>query len=116
MERLRNWLVSVLFEDWFAGYVFPFDRSSSLILGMPEAERVEYFRQAKELRENRVYTLEIQELIRVYYQKLAVDSKTEVERTAYRLTVKALQDLDRRIQSLAVQYHPETITNSLKRM
>lgn len=116
MEFLKTRFIEWVFQRWFAGYIFPFDRSSELILGMYEPERMEYYRQAKELIENRAYKQEIQELIRIYYQELAIKSTSKVEQTAYRLTIKALQDLDKRFATLATQYHPQTITNSLKRM
>lgn len=116
MEYVKHRIIKWLFSYWFGMYVFPFDRSTETILGMSEPERTEYFRQAKDLLDNRAYKQEIQELIRVYFQELAVKSESDVERTAYRLTIKALQDLDKRMHTLATQYHPPTVTKSLNRM
>ena len=90
------------FAKEFALYEFPFEKADDKILKMDEGERKEYFRQAKEdVLESKVWSIEIQELIRVFYQELAIKTTTEVEREAYRLTLIALQKLNARMVGLA---------------
>lgn len=105
--RIIHWL----FQKWFAGYVLPFDSSDSVIAQMNEAERVEYHRQAKELLENRVFILEMQEGTRKLMQKLAVGTTSETERIAYRLTLKWVQEFEKKIHDRAVLYKKPYLTN-----
>jgi len=78
---------------------------------MPVAERTEYFRQAKDLLDNRVFNQELKELIRTYYQEMACKTTNAEELNYYRLTIKALSDLEKRVRGLAIQYVPPGITN-----
>lgn len=106
-----NWIVSYLFKKWYNGYVLPFGDSDSVVANMAEPERTEYYRQAKELLENRVFVLEMQEGTRKLMQKLAVSTTNETERTAYRLTLKWVQELERKITERSLMYKRPTGNN-----
>jgi len=105
-------LIEWLFSKKFKAYTYPFDKSNDRIAAMKDAERTEYYRQAKELMENRVYIQEMQELVRKYYQELALKSTNKMEIQAYRLTLKAIQDLDGRVKALASLYVTPTINKA----
>lgn len=109
-------LIEWIFGRLFKGYRFDFSRSDAKIAAMKDAERVEYYRQAKDLLENRVYIQETQDLIRRYYAELALKTGSKLEQQAYRLTLKALQDFETRVRSLAVLYHPPTINEMSKKL
>lgn len=113
---MRKIIVQWLFKKAFEQYIFPFSRSDEKIQKMNEAQRTEYFRQAIELTENRVYTQEVEEIIRVYYQKLSVKSFNGVEQASYRQALLLFQELDKRIKSQAVLYKAPSLpkTSNLK--
>ena len=90
----------------YEAYSYPFTRSDKKIAAMPDQERKEYFRQAKELLENRAYRQEFEDLTRRFYQELAVKTTSNEEMLAYRLTLKMIQDFDKRFQALARMYSP----------
>lgn len=115
-ERREAEAIKSVFEDRYKGYLFPFERAKEKLMEMPVAQKVEYFRAAKDILENRVYQSEIQELIRTYYQQLAVKSSGSDEATAYRLTLMALQDFDKRLRELAVQYLPPSANEISKNL
>jgi len=108
---MKHRIIQWLFERWFAGYVLPFDSSDSVISKMNEAERTEYYRQAQDLLENRVFILEMQEGTRKLMQKLAVGTTSETERIAYRLTLKWVQELEKKIHDRAILYKKPYLTN-----
>lgn len=83
---------------------------------MPDAEKTEYYRQAKDLLDNRVYIQEMQELIRQYYQELALKTNGKVEQQAYRLTLKAIQDFDVRLHNLASLYKTPALNRISKQL
>lgn len=103
-----NTVVKKLFELLYATYHYPFERSDARIYKMKDPERKEYFRQAKELLDNRAFIQEFEELTRKYYQELAVKATNETEKAAYRLTLKAIQDFHKRFQQLGAMYTPHS--------
>lgn len=109
-------IIEWMFEKLFKTYHFPFAKSDELIGKMQDAERTEYYRQAKDLLENRVFVQELQELIRTYYAELACKSTSKVEQNAYRLTLKSIQDLEKRVRVLGMMYKSPIISNSLNKM
>lgn len=102
-----NYIVRRLFEMAYATYSYPFTRSDALIGAMKDPERKEYFRQAKDIIENKAYRQEFQELTRRFYQELALKTTTKEEMLAYRLTLKMIQDFDKRFMGLARMYSPD---------
>lgn len=101
-----NYVVRKVFEKLYGAYSYPFTRSDKKIAAMPDPERKEYFRQAKELLDNRAYRQEFEDLTRRFYQELAVKTTSNEEMLAYRLTLKMIQDFDKRFQALARMYTP----------
>jgi cell fate (sporulation/competence/biofilm development) regulator YmcA (YheA/YmcA/DUF963 family) len=111
-----NKLVQYLFKKWFSGYVMPFETSDDKLFKMKEPERTEYYRQAKELLENRVFVAEMQEEVRKFMQKLAVSTTNDIERTAYRLTLKWINDFQIKVAQRAMLYKTPVITNYTKNL
>lgn len=109
-----NFIITWIFRKLFAAYDYPFERADAQIAVMPIPERKEYFLQAKNLLANPVFKLEMQELVRKYYQELAIKSNGPVEQMAYRLTLKALQDLNKRVASLSSLYSELQIKHTQK--
>lgn len=105
-------LIDWIFSKLFKAYAYPFSRSNDRIAAMKDAERMEYYRQAKDLLDNRVYRQEMEEIVRRFYQELALKTPSNMEMQAYRLTLKLAQDLDGRIKSLASLYVPPTAIKS----
>lgn len=103
---MKGKLLEWLFERTFRAYSYTFRRSDEIIEAMKDPERREYYRQAKELAENKVFRQEMEEMIRRYYQELSLKSTTKLEQQGYRMALLSLQDLDRRIKSLALLSKP----------
>jgi len=104
MYMWYNFVIDKIFQRYFKTFEYPFDRSDKLISQMKAPERKEYFRQAKDVLENRAIKQEIQEVVRQYYQELAIKTQNPVEQMAYRLALKALQDLNGRFLQLSNTY------------
>lgn len=109
-------IVEWIFRQLFSAFKYTFRRSDDRISEMKEAERTEYYRQAKDLLENRVYLQEMEELVRRYYQELALKTRSKLEQQAYRLTLKAVQELDGRVRNLASMYAPPNISGVKDRL
>ena len=109
-------IVQWLFNKLYGGYAYPFKRSDAKIMEMADAEKKEYYRQAKDLLENRVYMQENEEAVRNFYQELAVKTGSKVEQQAYRLTLMFIQAQDKRVRSLASLYQPPNVNNFTKNL
>lgn len=93
------------FKDVFSGYAYPFKSSDEILRSKDDGHRAFYYEKAKSLTENDVLQQEIQEWKRNLYAKLALQSMTDVERTAYRATLIAIVDFEKRFTSLAALVH-----------
>lgn len=111
-----NYFVQWVFRKKFQAYVFPFESSDAKIAKMSDAEKKEYYRQAKDLLENRVFQQELQESIRKFYQELALKTGSVADMQAHRLTCTFIQDFHRRVMSLATLYQPPSINEIAKRL
>lgn len=110
-----NFFVEWYFKKRFSAYLFPFERSDEKIMQMPDAEKKEYYRQAKDLLENRVFKQEIQEALRKKYQELSLNTANVSDMQAHRLACTFIKDFHTRIQALASLYQPPNITNISER-
>jgi hypothetical protein len=109
-------LIEWIFGKMFSGYVFQFSAAEDRVMLMNDPTRREYFRKAKELVENGVYSEEMKDLIRKYYKELALKTGSKLEMQSYRLTLKALQELDGRFRQLATMYKSPSITKSTDKL
>lgn len=105
-------IIEKLFAKLYGTYDYPFRSSDKKIAEMKEAERTEYYRQCKELIDNRAFVQELQELVKTYYGELACQTVSKTEQNAYRLTLKALQDFEKRVRNLGTMYRPPNINKS----
>ena len=102
------------FDKLFSAYDFPFKSAQTKINSKTKPEQMEYYRQARELTENKTFNAEIESIIRKFYQELALKATIE-EQTAYRLTLTLIKQFEERIYSLAGLYHPEQEDRSVSK-
>lgn len=110
-KMLYNYLVEWYFKKRFASFVFPFEKSDEKIMRMGDAEKKEYYRQAKDLLENRVWKQESEEALREFYQQLAVKTLGLTDQQAHRLVCIFIKNFYKRVASLASLYQPVNTTN-----
>lgn len=89
------------FYEVYGAYQYPFSSADKILASKDDGYRAMYYEGAKKLVEDEVLNQELTELKRNLYAKLALQSMTDVERTAYRTTLIALVDFEKRLQSLA---------------
>lgn len=93
-----------LFLERFQGYEIPFTSADQRIAKMEESARKGYYLAAKNLADNEVLKLEIAEWKRKLYTELALRSEDALERQGYRMTLIAIQEFEKRLQSLGNLY------------
>lgn len=103
-------LVEWIFSKLYKAYEYPFERSDRRIAGMNEAERTAYYLSCKRVVDERAYTQEMQEAVRHFYQELSLKTDSRTKQDAYRLTLKFIQDLDKRLKALSTLYKPPAIS------
>lgn len=106
-------LIQWMFERRFNNFIY-FRKSDEKIYAMNDAERVEYYRQAVDLVNNRVHRQELEEVIRSMYIELAKEKDTKIERDARRLVILAIGKYEDRIRGLATMYRSPSVSQRAK--
>lgn len=99
--KFKIWLLTWAFNHLFKDYQTVFDSMNDKILNMNDGQRMEHFILARSAMENATLIKEFEEAMRHFYKELALKSKNDMERYAYRLTIKFIRDFRRRLQELA---------------
>ncbi len=73
-QKIKMWVVRSMFQWLFRGYNYPFINSDEEILKWPESIQRNYYSDARRLLENKVHQQETNEMIRHYYEELAMKS------------------------------------------
>ena len=89
------------FYEVYGGYKHPFVSADQILASKDDGYRAMYYEGAKKLVEDEVLKQELMELKRSFYAKLALQSMTDTDRTAYRATLICINDFEKRLQSLA---------------
>src|SRR3990167_5183629 len=89
------------FNELYGTYQFPFEKADQKLEQMKEPERLEYYREARDINNGRVWKMEMEEIILQFYQDMALKVTTELEQHAHRLTLIALQKLSTRMAMLS---------------
>jgi len=107
---LTNKIVQILFNKYYSGYIYPFANADYRIAQMLPTTRNEYYRQIKEciIDDNGqlkgFMLIEIDEWVRHFTKKLANETSTVEEMTAYRVNLIFCQQLEKRLKYLASKY------------
>ena len=101
MDKTHDSVALEAFHELFSAYQYPFKSSDQLLEAQDTGARALYYERAKALTENEVLRQEITELKRGVYAQLALQSVTDVERTAYRSTLIAIVSFEKRLVALA---------------
>lgn len=82
---------------------------------MNEAQRRNYYQQARELQDNEVFKDVLNESVRKFYQRLSVKTNGKVEQSAYRTTLVWITDeFLKVIEGFAVMFYDNTPKDPLK--
>ena len=93
-----------LIAENFKGYEYPHETTQTMIRKMRRDEQDDYYAEASRIFGGKVWKTEMEGLLRHYFTVLAFQADSEKkwsEMDAYRLTVLVIQDLGKRMQSLA---------------
>jgi hypothetical protein len=101
MNKLREYVVRKLFSILFKRYEYPFIKSDELIATMTEVGMKQYFRDAESVRSNPVYAQEIREVIRYFYQELAINRPTREQELMHLGALMFAKHFDARLTHLA---------------
>lgn len=113
MVMLPKDIVEQMFRYRFYNFEFPFKSSDKKIAEMANAERMRFYNDALQIETNIAWKQELEELVRTYYQELALKALDEKDVYAYRLCLMSLKRLQERLSSLGSLYKPPTVSESL---
>lgn len=88
-------LVQDAFFNRFKGYRLP---KKLNLAKLPAHEKKAYYTRCQDLVENIVFFTEFQEWKRQIFHELAMNTKTELERQGYRMTLNAIDEFEKRLR------------------
>lgn len=115
LQKLKYWAVEQIFRREFEAYDMPFKRLDDAILKMSDAERAGYLLGARTLLENKTLNMELEEAMRRFYKELSLKTGNTAEIQSYRLTIKFIGDLKKRLGFLAASYKEPRMPSNLKK-
>lgn len=101
MKRLFDGFIRRLFERRFRKFSYVFTTSDIEISNLTPPSRFRYFGEAKTMLDGKLWKNEIQGMIKTMIDRLALKTLSETERTAYRLAISMLDELNERVIFLA---------------
>lgn len=115
IQKLKYWAVEQIFRREFEAYEMPFKRLDDVILKMSDGERAGYLIGARTLLENKTLNMELDEALRRFYGELALRTGNTAEIQSYRLTIKFIRDLKKRLAFLAASYKEPRMPTSMRK-
>lgn len=110
IKKFKQKLIVWLFARWFSGYMFPFEKLDEKIAKMGMAEQNSFFLSAKNVLAEQAFEEVLQEGMRKLYEKLSLSTQSEMDQTAYRLTMSWVRDFENAMKQKAQLYRKPSIT------
>lgn len=111
LRKFKYWVIKKTFERYYGNYIYPFLNADVEIEGLSDNGKLRYYEAVKDWRESKAYKIEMNSLIRKFYQELSLKTVAEESIAGYRLSLIWLQNYERRLKELADKYEVEKITN-----
>jgi len=100
-DKILDWCARYLLRQMLGVYEMPFTRVEEWYNGLPEYEKAQYIRSARELMENECFKREMEEATRRFYSDLALKTENQTAMVAYRLTLVFIQQLHGRVKRMS---------------
>lgn len=101
LRRIRHWIIQRVFNRYYGNFFYPFELAEQEWASKPESQRWRMYRDISEFVKSDVYRIEYQNIVRKFYNELALESKTEEQIAGYRLALLFLKSFDVRLKKLA---------------
>lgn len=109
-------LVTLEFLKRYSAFECPFQSVDEWEKKANLADRRAYYLKAKDLVDHEVYKREILDMKRSFFTKLALQANTDLERQGYRMTLIALDMLEKRFETLASKHSATPLSDSLDKI
>lgn len=96
-RKLRIWIASELFKLYYPHYFYPFETANDRYMKMTKEDKLVYAASVDVWVRSKAFKSEHEEMVRAFYQKLALESNDEVLTAAYRMTLIFMRDYEKRL-------------------
>lgn len=104
LKKLKHNALEFIFKKYYGHYLYPFTTSEAVWSSKTEPERWRMYQEVSDWVKSDAYKIEYDNLVREFYQKLAVESQSEEQVAGYRLALLALKTYDIRMRGLAQRF------------
>jgi len=103
-NKIKFYVISWIFRTYFGSFMYPFDRADDAYKKLPAHEKASYLQAVHNWVNSNAYRLESQEIIRKFYQELALKPCDEISVSAYRLAIMIERDKQVRLQKKSKEF------------
>ena len=104
MKKLRYKALTFVFNHYYSHFLYPFIKADTIWANKSEPEQWRMYQEVSDWVKSDAYKIEMDSLVREFYQKLAVESQTEEQILGYRLALLALKTFEERLKGLAEKF------------
>lgn len=104
-KKIKLWAVLWVFRTYFGSFLYPFEKADISYKKLPAHKKAVYLKAIHDWVNSEAYRLESQEVIRKFYQELALKPHDDVLTSAYRVALLVEQDKQKRLLAKAKEYN-----------
>jgi len=100
LKRFKQWIVRKTFERFYKYYLYPFEKADTVLDELPERAKYLYLDDIRHWVDSKAYKVEMEELVRTFYQELSIKPLSTENLIGYRLCLIFLKNLEARFHHL----------------
>lgn len=96
-NKIKVWAVNEIFKLYFGSFLYPFEKADIAFEKLEAYQKAKYLKDVNNWVTSDAYKLESQEILRKYYQDLALKPLNDITAAGYRLAILMEQDKQKRL-------------------
>lgn len=104
-NKIKVWAVNEIFKLYFKNFLYPFEKADEAFKKLRADQKAKYLRDVNNWLESEAYRLETQEILRKYYQELALKPFDDIGASGYRLAILMEHDRQKRLRLKQKEYN-----------
>lgn len=114
LKKINYWIIRKIFARRFKYFDYSFQRADEYLAGLLPSKRISYYKAISDWKESDAYKIEMQEIVKTFYEELSVKTIQEPQFSGYRLVLLFIQRYEQRMNYLAKKYEVEETVDELQ--
>lgn len=104
LNKLKKYVIRKVFERYYGNFIYPFEKTDEIRLNLSPEAQYRYLMDINSFVDSKAFKIEIEGMIRKFYQELSLKPTNDIDISAYRLTLIFIKTLESRLLSLQEEY------------